>query len=104
MAGSLLAVGVVMLLPSAEGKPTERGGDGAGPQGDAAAEPTSFVARMGAILALTGPLLPTLTLALALALTLTLTRARTEARTRTPNPKPNPNPNPNPSPKPNPNP
>ena len=86
VAGSLVAVGLVMLLPSAEGKPTERGGDGAGPQGDAAAEPTSFVARMGAIIALTGPLLPTLTLALALTLTLTLTRARAFTRPRWPRP------------------
>ena len=82
MAGSLVAVGLVMLLPSAEGKPTERGGDGAGPQGDAAAEPTSFVARMGAIIALTGPLLPTLTLALALTLTRRSARSTACPRTR----------------------
>ena len=78
VAGSLLAVGLVMLLPAAEEKPTERerGGDGAGAglQGDAASagslasagvvapaesEATSFVSRVRTILALTGPLLLT---------------------------------------------
>ena len=83
MAGSLLAVGLVMLLPSAEGKPTERSGDGAGLQGDPAAEPTSFVARMGAILAMTGPLLPTLTLTRTLTLTLILKLTLTLALTLT---------------------
>ena len=72
VAGSLLAVGLVMLLPAAEEKPSERGGDGSGLQSGAASaggsasaaavappERTSFVSRVRTILAMTGPLLLT---------------------------------------------
>ena len=73
VAGSLLAVGLVMLLPADEEKPAEGSGDGAGilqggvasaggsasAAGVAPAETTSFVSRVRTILAMTGPLLLT---------------------------------------------
>ena len=66
VAGSLLAVGLVMLLPADEEKPAEGSGDGAASTGGSAsaagvapAETTSFVSRVRTILAMTGPLLLT---------------------------------------------
>lgn len=66
VAGSLLAVGLVMLLPADEEKPAEGSGDGAASAGGSAsaagvapAETTSFVSRVRTILAMTGPLLLT---------------------------------------------